>query len=313
MVLDISTEICKVKLKNPTILASGILGVSGSSLVNVAANGAGAVTTKSISIEPRKGHPCPAIITYESGMLNAVGLSNAGINESIAEIEYAKKHSGVPVIASIFASTIKEFGKTARMISKAKPDLIEVNISCPNVEAEFGMPFSTDPKAAADVAKEVKKNTSLPVIIKLSPNVPNIKEIAKAVVKAGADCINAINTVGPGMAISIKAKKPILSNKTGGVSGPAIKPIALRCVYDIYSMLKEMKRNKRIPIVGTGGVTYGKDAVEFFMAGASAVGIGTAAYYRGIDVFRKVCTEIELIMKEENFSSIDEVKGIAHE
>lgn len=309
---DISTQLCGVKLLNPTVLASGILGVSGSSLANVARNGAGAVTTKSIGIEQRKGHPGPVIITYDQGMVNAVGLSTSGIKESLAEIEYAKKHAEVPIIASIFASTVKEFGIVAKEISKAKPDLIEVNISCPNVEAEFGKPFGTDLKISANVTKIVKKNTEIPVIVKLSPNVGSIAEIAKAVVKAGADGLTAINTVGPGMMISIETAKPILSNKSGGVSGPAIKPIAVRCVYDIYVALKEMKKENKIPIIGTGGVTYGKDAVEMLMAGASAVGIGTGVYYRGIDVFRKVSSEMREFMGKEGYSNIREIIGRAH-
>ena len=310
---DISTELCGMKLLNPTVLASGILGVSGSSLANVARNGAGAVTTKSIGIEQRKGHPGPVIITYDQGMVNAVGLSTSGIKESLAEIEYAKKHAGVPIIASVFASTVKEFGIVAKEISRSNPDLIEVNISCPNVEAEFGRPFGTDPKISADVTKIVKKNTRIPVIVKLSPNVGSIAQIAKAVVKAGADGITAINTAGPGMVISIETARPILSNKAGGVSGPAIKPIAVRCVYDIYAALKEMKKEDKIPIIGTGGVTYGNDAVEMFMAGASAVGIGTGVYIRGIDVFRKVSYEVKEFMGKENYGSIASMRGIAHD
>lgn len=304
---DISTNICKVRLANPTILASGILGVSGSSLLNVAKNGAGAVTTKSIGLELRKGHPCPVILTYEQGMVNAVGLSTAGINESIAEIGFAKKNSHVPVIASIFACSKKEFGIVAKEISKAKPDLIEVNISCPNVESEFGKPFGSDPKVASEVTRIVKKNTNIPVIVKLTPNVSNIGEVASAVAKAGADALNAINTVGPGMVINIEARRPILSNKRGGVSGPAIKPIAVRCVYDVFEATKG-----KIPIIGTGGVTYGRDAIEMFMAGASAVGIGSAVYYRGIDVFSKVSMEVKEFMEKQGYNTIKEMIGIAH-
>ncbi|MFO8015666.1 MAG: dihydroorotate dehydrogenase [Candidatus Woesearchaeota archaeon] len=310
---DISSEICGVKLDNPTILASGILGVSGSSLCNVAKNGAGALTTKSIGMEPRKGHPCPVILTYGQGMVNAVGLSNAGAEESIAEIEYAKKHSGVPVIASIFASTEKEFGAVAGEISKAGPDLIEANISCPNVESEFGRPFGADPKVSARVTKEVKKNSNIPVIVKLTPNVSSIGDVAKAVAKAGADAINAINTVGPGMVINIEAARPILSNRKGGISGPAIKPIAVRCVYDVYEALKQQGKEERIPIIGTGGVACGRDAVEMIMAGASAVGMGTAVYSRGIDVFRKVSMEMKGFMQKEGYESISSMRGITHE
>ena len=304
--VNISTNLCGIKLESPTVLASGILGTTGSSLVNVANHGAGAVTSKSIGLEERKGHPNPVLVEWEKGFVNAVGLSGSGVDNFIEEIRFAVQNSKSPVIASIFASKIDDFGKVAKKISKAKPHFIEVNISCPNVEAEFGKPFGTDPKISAQVTKIVKKNTSIPVIIKLSPNVPNISLIAEAVYKAGADAINAINTVGPGMIINIDAKKPVLSNRVGGVSGPAIKPIAVRCVYDIYKSVK-------IPIIGTGGITYGKDAVEMIMAGASAVGIGTGVYYRGVEVFRKVNFEIEEIMEEQGYSNLKEMIGVAHD
>jgi dihydroorotate dehydrogenase (NAD+) catalytic subunit len=303
----LETELAGVKLQNPTVLASGILGVTGASLARVAKeNGAGAVTTKSVSLKERKGHPTPVLITYEHGMLNAVGLSNPGIDEFIPEIEFAVKNAGAPVIASIFGSKITEFGEIAKKISTANPSLIEVNISCPNVDDEFGRPFACDPGIAGVVTRTVKKNTKLPVFVKLSPNVSNIGEIAKSVQDSGADGITAINTVGPGMAINIEARKPILSNKSGGMSGPGIKPIAIKAVYDIYKSVK-------IPIIGTGGISNGRDAIEIIMAGASAVGVGSAVYYRGPGVFSKICSEMQQFMDKEGFSSIKEMRGIAHE
>lgn len=303
----LETELAGLKLKNPTVLASGILGVTGSSLARVAKLGAGAVTTKSISLKERKGHSTPVITTYEAGMLNAVGLSNPGAQDSVPEIEYAVKNAGTPVIASIFASTITEFGEITGIVQKAKPHAIEVNISCPNVEDEFGRPFSHDPGIAAVVTKTVKKKANVPVFVKLSPNTPRIGEIARAVEeRGGADGITAINTAGPGMQINIEAARPVLSNRTGGISGPAIKPIAVRCVYEIY---KETK----LPIIGTGGVTTGRDAVEIIMAGASAVGMGSAVYYRGDDVFSKVTAEIHDFMEKEGYRSIRQMRGIAHE
>ncbi len=303
--MNLSTKICKAKLANPTVLASGILGVSGASLAMVAKKGAGAVTSKSIGPEERKGHKNPVIIANENYMMNAVGLSNAGVAESIDEIKEAVKTAGVPVIASIFAGKMKDFGPVAKKISEAKPALIEANISCPNVQDEMGRPFAATPETAAKVTAVVKNNTTIPVIIKLSPNVGNIKQIAKAVEEAGADAINMGNTVGPGMMIDINAAKPVLTNKAGGLSGPAIKPVAVRCVYDVYEAVK-------IPIIGTGGVTYGKDAIEMMMAGASAVGMGSAVYYRGADVFKKVNDEIEEFMKENGYSNIKQLIGKAH-
>jgi len=304
--LDITTRLCNIKLNNPTVLASGIMGVTGSSLCFVAGNGAGAVTTKSIGIEERKGHPAPILLQWEKGMINAVGLSSPGIESSLEELKYAVDNCKSPVIASIFAPTTKQFGEVAKQVSKIKPKMIEVNISCPNVEAEFGKPFGADPKISADVTKIVKKNCKCPIIVKLSPNVPNIGAIAKAVEKAGANAICAINTVGPGMIIDIGTGKPLLANKCGGLSGPAVKPIAVRCIYDIYEAVK-------IPIIGTGGVTYGKDAVELIMVGATAVGIGSGVYYRGIDVFKKVSNEIEDFMLKHGYKNLKEFRGIAHE
>lgn len=304
--INLSTTICKVKLKNPTILASGILGVTGASLCYVARNGAGAVTSKSVCLNERKGYPNPVILTYDSFMMNAVGLSNPGVDNILDELKYAIKNSNVPVIASFFGSKINEFGIVAEKISEAKPALLEVNISCPNTEDDLGRPFALFAETAAKVTRIVKNNTKIPIAVKLSPNVYDIKEIAKAVEEAGADAISAINTVGPGMTIDIKTAKPILANKTGGISGPAIKPIAVRCVYDIYKTVE-------IPIIGIGGITYGKDAIEMLMAGASAVGVGSAVYYRNIDVFKKITKEIEEFMKTEGYSNLKEIIGKAHD
>ena len=300
----IKTKIANIKLDNPTILASGILGVTGSSLVNVADNGAGAVTSKSICLEERKGHSNPVLVEWEHGFINAVGLSNQGIEESLEEIRFAIRKTKKPVIANIFASRFEDFGIVAEQVSSAKPALIEVNISCPNVEDEFGKPFASNPEYARKVTEIVKNNTKIPVIVKLSPNVSDIKVIAKAVEEAGADAINAINTVG-GMVIDVYAAKPVLANKFGGLSGPAIKPVAVKCVYDIYKTVN-------VPIIGTGGIAYGKDVVEMMMAGASAVGIGTAVYYRGIDVFKKVCKELGEFMAKEGYSNLKQIIGKAH-
>ncbi len=301
---DTSVNLCGLRLKNPTILASGIMGVSGASCCYAARNGAGAVVMKSIGPSEREGHSNPIITEFNGGFLNAVGLPNAGIDASIPEIEFAMKNAGVPVIPSIFGGTKEEYGEVARKVSVLKPAMIEVNLSCPNTASDFGEAFALSEKAAAEVIGIVKNNTRAKISAKLAPNVPDIKKIAKAVEKAGADAITATNTM-PGMAIDVRMAKPILHNKSGGVSGHALKPIAVKCVYDIYEAVK-------IPVIGVGGVTTGEDAVEMIMAGASAVQIGTAIYYRGIDVFRKVTDELEKFMKENGYSKISDMKGIAH-
>jgi dihydroorotate dehydrogenase (NAD+) catalytic subunit len=209
----------------------------------------------------------------------------------------------VPVIGSIYGYRIEQFGEVARKMASLKPAMIEVDISCPHLD--YGKPYYADPNLTAEVTKIVKKNSGkIPVSIKLSPNVYDIKEIAHAAERWGADAITAINTAS-GMVIDIDARKPILANKIGGVSGPALKPIAVRCVYEIYETVK-------IPIIGTGGVTYGKDAIEMIMAGATAIGIGTGIFYRGIEVFRKVCDEMEAWMKKNKIKNLGEIRGAAH-
>ncbi|MBI3588156.1 dihydroorotate dehydrogenase [Candidatus Micrarchaeota archaeon] len=311
--IDLSTNLLGAKLENPTVLASGILGTTGALMASVAnEGGAGAITSKSASIKPRGGHPNPIVVDAiaEGGwMLNAVGLSNPGVEEKVEEIAHYRKLCGKPMIASVFASTAKEFGECAALIARAKPDAIELDESCPNVEGEFGALFCLNERDAAKAVEEARNSVpkSIPVFAKLSPSAPDIASIAAACVEAGADGITAVNTAGPGMAIDISRARPILANKAGGISGPALKPLAVRCVYDIYGKLEG-----KVPIIGTGGVANGADAIEMMMAGASAVGIGTAAYTRGMNVFREVCREMEELMEKNGYSKARELVGMAH-
>ncbi|MBI2971046.1 MAG: dihydroorotate dehydrogenase [Candidatus Aenigmarchaeota archaeon] len=301
---DITVQLCGTKLENPTMLASGIVGISGSALVFAAQHGAGAVVSKSIGPREREGHNNPILVEFKGGFLNAVGLPNSGVENTIDEIRFAVKHSPSPVIASIFGGTKEEFGSVAERIAEAQPALIEVNLSCPNTAQDFGMPFALSEEDAREVIALVKSQTKIPVIAKLAPNVPSIKPIARAVVDAGADAVSAINTM-PGMLISSHARRPVLHNKEGGVSGPALKPIALKCVYDVYEAVD-------VPVIGIGGVTYGTDAVEFMMAGASAVQIGTGIHYRGIEIFRLVSKEVADFMSENGYSKLEDIIGAAH-
>lgn len=303
----LETEICNVKLQNPTVLASGFLGVDAFSLERIAKCGAGAVTSKSSSLKSREGYKNPTVLVEKSYMLNAIGLSNPGVKNEVEELKALKKKTKVPLIASVFEYSIKTFAEVASEISEAKPDLIELDLSCPHLEGKEYKQFASSKELAYEVIRAVKDAVStIPVSAKLSPNVSDIKEIAKAVEKAEADAITVINTIG-GMLISLEARKPILANKFGGVSGPAIKPVALKCVYEIYSATEG-----QIPIIGTGGVTNGRDALEMSLAGASAIGIGTAIYYRGIKVFKEICKEMSLLLKENGFSSFKETTGLAH-
>jgi len=296
------TNLCGVRLKNPTILASGILGVTRHSVSRIGKSGAGAVTLKSLCHEERLGNSNPTMFAYEGGFLNAVGLPGQGIDSAMKDFGRLDNLS-VPVIGSIFGYRVEDFGHVAKKMALLKPAMIEVDISCPHMD--YGKPYYADTDLTAKVTAEVKKNVGkIPVSIKLSPNVYDIKEIAHAAEKAGADAITAINTA-IGIVIDVDARKPILGNKIGGVSGPALKPIAVRCVYEIYEAVK-------IPIIGTGGVTYGKDALEMIMAGATSVGIGTGIYYRGIGIFKKVCDEMEKWMKKNKVKNLDEIRGCAH-
>ena len=298
----LQTKLCNIKLKNPTILASGILGVTKESVDRIGKSGAGAVTLKSLCHEERQGNSNPTMFGYNSVFLNAVGLPGQGIDSAMKDFKSLDNLS-VPVIGSIYGYRIDQFGQVAKKMASLKPSMIEVDISCPHMD--YGKPYYADPELTAKVTKEVKKNSGkIPVSIKLSPNVYDIREIAHAAEKAGADAITAINTAS-GMTINIDAKKPVLANKIGGISGPALKPIAVRCVYEIYETVK-------IPIIGTGGVTYGKDAIEMIMAGAACVGIGTGIYYRGINIFKKVCDEMTAWMKKNKVNNLNEIRGIAH-
>lgn len=304
--MKLDTTFCGVKFKNPLVLASGVLGVTGASLRHVVQNGAGGVTTKSIWRTGHKGHPNPVIIANDHFMLNAVGLPDAGIEKAHIEIgEYMKKKPA-PLIANIVESKIEDFAEVAALVSELKPDLIEVNISCPNVGDEFGRPFACSRMDAAAVTAAVRKRTKIPIVIKLSPNVSSIAEIAKAVVDAGADGITAINTVGPGMMIDLETREPILANKVGGISGPAIKPIAIKAVYDIHKALPH------VPIIGTGGVLTGEDALEMIMVGATLVGVGTAVYYRDIACFGLIAEEMAEWGRAHGVKDLSEIRGTAH-
>lgn len=304
--MNLQTTFCGINFKNPLVLASGILGVTGASLRMCVENGAGGVTTKSIWRTGHEGHPNPVIIANDHFMLNAVGLPDAGMEKAHIEIGEYMKNKPAPLIANIVEARVEDFGEVAEKISALNPDIIEVNISCPNVEDEFGKPFSCSRVDAARVTAEVRKRTHLPIVIKLSPNVLNIAEIARAVVDAGADGICAINTVGPGMLIDIETREPILANKVGGVSGPAIKPLSLKAVYDIHKALPAT------PIIGTGGIITGKDAIEMIMVGATLIGLGTAVYYRDVQCFRLIAEEMAAWCDEHGVKNLDEIRGTAH-
>lgn len=306
MNVDLTCPFLHLTLSNPTVLASGILGTSATLLERTARSGAGAVTAKSCGPEPRAGHSNPVSVDWGGGVINAIGLTNPGAEEEVHLLRASKAllaPLGVPLIASIFAPTVAQFGAVARTISEAEPDLIEVNISCPNVGDEFGTPFAGSTDSAAAVTVAVKAATNIPISVKLAPNVPAIARIAAAVVEAGADAITAVNTM-PGMVIDAEAARPVLSNRVGGISGPALKPVALRCVAEIAAAVS-------VPIIGTGGVTTGRDAAEMIMAGATAVGVGTAVWYRGPEAFQQITAELRAFMARQGYPNLEAMRGLA--
>lgn len=303
--MNISLELAGLKLGNPTILASGMMGISAASLKYVENSGAGAVTLKSIGPTPRTGHHNPTVFAWEKGLQNAVGLSNPGIDAAVPIIQEMGKTLKIPLIGSMFADTIDNFKMIGEKMAAANVAAIELNLSCPNTEDDLGRMFALDTKMTHDVVKAVKQVTGkIPLFAKLSADSPDIAEVAKAAEAAGANGITAINTVS-GMIIDIHMKRPILTNKVGGLSGPAILPIGIRAVHTIYKAVK-------IPIIGMGGINTGEDAIQYIMAGATAIGIGSGIYYRGIDIFKKITNEMEEFMKNYGYTDLETIRAVAH-
>lgn len=288
------------EIKNPTLLAAGILGQTGANLKRVLRSGAGAVVTKSIGPKPREGYSGPNIVQTPCGLLNAMGLPNPGMENMVEEIETVKETGGT-VIGSIFGDGLEEFKKLSRKMEKAGVDAVELNLSCPH--AKKLSTIGNDPEMAERITKEVSKESDVPIWAKLpgNTNISNLLEVAQSVQKAGADAITIANTF-PGMAIDARAERPVLGHETGGLSGPAIKPIALRLIYEVYKKVD-------IPIIGSGGVMNGEDMIEYLLAGASAVEIGTGIMWRDIDIFEKVCEEALPYLEDR---SVTKLIGTAH-
>lgn len=299
----LSVDLAGLKLANPTMLASGILGYTADSLSSIVEGGAGAVVTKSVGLKPRRGYANPTVVQMSCGLINAMGLPNPGIDAFAEEISEAKKSLRAPLIVSVYGFTAEEYAVVAEGAVDAGADAVELNVSCPHV-GEIGSEIGQNPKVLAEVIRRVKAAVDKPVFVKLSPNVTSIAEIAEVAVGAGADAVTAINTV-KAMAIDAETCMPILSNKVGGLSGPAIKPVALRCVYEIYERVK-------VPIIGCGGITNWRDAVEFFLAGASAVQIGTAVAVKGPRIFKAITRGINAYLKMKDFSNVKQIVGLAH-
>ena len=296
---SLEIELFGIRFENPLILASGINDKVPEQWIRAHEEGAGGVVTKSIGIEPRKGYDNPTIVELPFGLINAMGLPNPGWKGFLEMIEGYT--FDFPLIVSIFGGTAEEFAFLAEKLGDVA-DAFELNLSCPHAKG-YGMEIGQKPENVYEVVKAVKDTTDKPVIAKLTPNTDDITKLGLAAEKAGADAVSAINTL-KAIAIDIYARKPVLSNKVGGYSGPGVKPVALRAVYDLARTLE-------IPVIGIGGITTWENAVEFLLAGASALQIGTAVSLRGWKVFREINGGIARYLEEEGFSSVKDIIALA--
>lgn len=301
--INLSVNLGGIKMKNPVTTASGTFGFGPEYSDFVDLSRLGAVVVKGTTLQPRPGNPTPRIAETPSGMLNAIGLENPGVRQFIEKALPYLKDFDVPVIVNISGDTAQDYAELAAILDRA-PGVagIEINISCPNVK-KGGLQFGADPAAAAEVVRMVKGATTLPIIVKLSPNVTSIVQIALAAAEAGADALSMINTL-LGMAIDINKRRPVLGNIVGGLSGPAVRPVAVRAVWQVY-------REVKLPILGMGGIMTAGDALEFIMAGATAVAVGTANFVNPRATL-EVLEGIEVFMLEQGVRSIDELVGAAH-
>ena len=300
---SLEVELAGTKLRNPIMLASGFLDETGGSMLRVYRAGAGAVVTKSIGPEPRLGYPNPTVVPLDVGLLNAVGLPNPGIEEYRAEVEVALR-GGAVVIGSVYGKDADEYAAVAKRMAGYGVAAIELNLSCPHAKG-LGTEIAQHEEAVREFSAVVKAKVSVPVFAKLSPNVANIGHFAQAAEDGGADGVTAINTVRA-MAIAPELGIPALAYGFGGLSGPPIRPIGVRCVYEIYDSVD-------IPVVGVGGIGTGRDALEYIMAGATAVQIGTAVLDRGLDVFGLVAKELSSLLEELGYASVHDAVGVAHD
>lgn len=306
--MDLSLNLCPrhpkgLHLKNPVLVASGTFGYGTEFVEIVDIKQIGAIVCKGTTLEPRQGNPQPRLFETAAGLLNSIGLQNIGVEAVIRDKAPLWATWPVPVIVNIAGETIEEYSQLAQHLNNV-PGVaaLEVNISCPNVK-RGGQEFGSDPRQAAEVTKIVKTSTSLPVIVKLTPNVSDIVSIAKAVAQAGADALTLVNTLR-GMAIDVEKSRPVLGGITGGLSGPALKPVALAMVYAVY---KEVD----IPLIGCGGIYNVSDALEFFLAGAQAVQIGSATFVNPSTVV-KVTAGLEKWLMEQNKTGLADLVGVAH-
>lgn len=297
---DLKVDIGGVTIKNPVMVASGTFGYGEEFDRHIDLNALGGIVTKSITLEERPGHPAPRTCETKAGMLNAIGLANVGIERFISEkLPFLEKFE-TAIIVNVAGSSVAEYVEVCRLLESAgRFDMIELNVSCPNVD-KGGIEFGTDPEALTKIVKEIVRATTRPIMVKLSPNVTSIVDMAKAAQKGGASSISLVNTL-VGMAVDIQTRKPLLSNGTGGLSGPAIKPIAVAMVHKIFG-------NIDIPIIGLGGISSWEDAVEFMLVGATAIQVGTANFIDPTSSV-KIVAGLEKYLKKNKISDIKQLVG----
>ncbi len=287
----LETEVAGLKLRNPLVLASGVLGNTISLLKRIELAGAGAVTTKTILPEPTKGYENPVVVELPFGLINAMGLPNPGIKEFEKELAEARSEVTIPIIGSAGGGTPEEVSHVAGRLQDAGADAIEINASCPHVKGH-GLEIGSTPDSLRELVNTVRRSVKVPLLVKLTPMTPDIRSLGKAAVEVGADGLTAINTL-KAMYIDVEAMAPVLSNKVGGLSGPAIRPVAVRSVYELAPISD---------VIGTGGVENWRDAAEMLLAGAKAVGIGTAIMTKGLDVFREILDGLSHYLRRKDLS-----------
>jgi len=301
-VADLSVRLGPLALRNPFLLASGIWGESGVSLAGAWKAGAGGVVTKSIGSSPRAGYPNPTVETFDRwGMLNAMGLPNPGIAEYPKEIAAALE-AGATVIGSVFGANPEEFATLAEKIAATGVAAVELNLSCPHAEG-YGTEVGGTPEAVGEIVRAVRRAVRVPVIAKITPNTSDPAALAVAAERAGAAAVSAINTVRA-LAIDVRLRRPVLAHGLGGLSGPAIKPVGLACVWQIAQRVS-------VPVVGIGGITTAQDALEYLMAGASAVQVGTAVAFEGIGLFARLARDLSALLDELGLASVAASVGAA--
>jgi len=299
---NVAIDIAGLHLRNPTMLAAGVLGLSGATLRSAWDAGAGAVVTKSLGLNPREGYSNPTLVDVGCGFLNAMGLPNPGVREFVDEAKEARKGGEMLLVASVFGEFPRDFAEAASVMEAAGVDGIELNVSCPHVKAA-GMEIGQDPAILENVVTAVKDAVQIPVFTKLTPNTSRIRDLARTVERAGGDGIVAVNTLRA-MAIEVETGRPILGNKIGGLSGPALKPVALRCVYEIAQTVD-------IPVIGCGGVVGWRDAIEYLLAGARAVQIGSAIAYKDLTVFDEIVTGVRDYLQRKEYSEVEDIVGLS--